>query len=401
MSNGQDPRTIITPDAFSVAPELLGLPLARPWRRLVAILIDLALVGLLANAPSVLFAFAGAGMLFLLAYRGRKVGVGSKVARATIGCVGAVIVFVAVLAVWAAVAFDEDTVLTEVEGETGEPVPVTLGAAMDLVSVFQAEDSAEARAAAERVVERLEEQGISRAQMESVLSDVADEADDPVVRAVQQVVGRAAPGPDYEELPLDSLLRTYRQARTDGDSVTEAEVGALLGRRLAKAELDERERHIVGLEARAERLSGELDAAEAELEEERNRGPVATIVGLLDQLGLGLGWSGLYFTFLTAFFRGRTPGKRLLGIRVLRLDGNAISYWVAFERFGGYAASLFTGLEGFFRILWDRNRQCLQDKLAETVVIRETKEARARLAVGAASRGTADRPWKGGPIPGT
>ncbi len=85
----------------------------------------------------------------------------------------------------------------------------------------------------------------------------------------------------------------------------------------------------------------------------------------------------------------------------MKLDGNAISYWVAFERFGGYAASLFTGMEGFLRILWDRNRQGLEDKLAETVVIRETKEARAQLAVGAAERGLSDRPWKGGPVPGT
>ena len=155
------------------------------------------------------------------------------------------------------------------------------------------------------------------------------------------------------------------------------------------------------LRSRGERLEDELETTETALEEERNRGIISTIMGFLDELGLGIGWSGLYFTFLTAFFRGRTPGKRVFGIRVLRLDGGALSYWIAFERFGGYAASLFTGMEGFFRILWDRNRQCLQDKLAETVVIQETKEARAQLAVGAAQRATEDKPWKSGPIPGT
>ena len=175
----------------------------------------------------------------------------------------------------------------------------------------------------------------------------------------------------------------------------------MLGRQLARAEWEAREREIVRLESRGERLSAELEATEDALEAERNRGLIATVIGFLDELGLGIGWSGLYFTFLTAFFRGRTPGKRALGIRVLRLDGGALSYWVAFERFGGYAASLFTGMEGFLRILWDRNRQCLQDKLAETVVIRETKQARAQLAVGAARRGTSDQPWQGGPIRGT
>ncbi len=43
----RDPRSIITPDAFEVSPELLGLPLARPMQRFWAILIDLAVIGLI------------------------------------------------------------------------------------------------------------------------------------------------------------------------------------------------------------------------------------------------------------------------------------------------------------------------------------------------------------------
>ena len=39
-----DPRSIVTPDAFSVTPALLGTPLAEPWRRLVALLLDLVVV---------------------------------------------------------------------------------------------------------------------------------------------------------------------------------------------------------------------------------------------------------------------------------------------------------------------------------------------------------------------
>ena len=40
----------------------------------------------------------------------------------------------------------------------------------------------------------------------------------------------------------------------------------------------------------------------------------------------------------------------------------------SFERFGGYAASLSTGLLGFLQILWDRNRQGLHDKAAGSLV---------------------------------
>jgi len=402
MSNGQDPREIITPDAFSVAPELLGLPLAHPWRRAAAILIDLSLIGLLANARGVLLALAGGSFLFWLAFRGRKAGLGSKMARATIGCGGAVIVFVAVLAVWGTMFLDEDSVLFEAQVVGGEAVPVTLGAAADLMSLLGTSDTTEAEEAAARVVRRLEEQGISPGQMRAVLDDLADDTDEPVVRAIERAIGSASEqAPADEELSLDSLLFAFSDARASGDTAAERSIAPLLGPRVAADEWNEREQQIVRLEARNEGLAAELQSTEEALEEERDRGLISTILAFLDELGLGIGWSGLYFTFLTAFFKGRTPGKRVLGIRVVKLDGNAISYWVAFERFGGYAASLFTGMEGFLRILWDRNRQGLEDKLAETVVIRETKEARAQLAVGAAERGLSDRPWKGGPVPGT
>ncbi len=403
MSNGVDPREIVTPDAFSVSPGLLGLPLAHPWRRAAAILVDLALIGLLANARAVLFALAGGTFLFWLAFRGRKAGLGSTMARATIGCGGAVAVFVAVLAIWGSLFLDENTVLFETEGDGGESVPVTLGVATDFMSIFGTADTVEAAAAAERLVQRLVEEGVARDEMRSALDGLGDDGDDPVSRAIARAIGVADQPADtsYDAVGLDSLLAVYRSARAAGDTATEVIAAPLLARQLARSEWEARDRELERQQARGARLEAELEATEAELEAERNRGIIASIVGFLDELGLGIGWSGLYFTFLTAFFRGRTPGKRLFGIRVLRLDGNALSYWVAFERFGGYAASLFTGMEGFLRILWDRNRQCLQDKLAETVVIRETKEARAQLAVGAAQRAMSDEPWQGGPIRGT
>jgi uncharacterized RDD family membrane protein YckC len=56
---------------------------------------------------------------------------------------------------------------------------------------------------------------------------------------------------------------------------------------------------------------------------------------------------------------------------VVRLDGKPIGLWVAFNRFGGYAASIFTGLLGFAEMFWDPNRQALHDRIAATVVTRE------------------------------
>jgi uncharacterized RDD family membrane protein YckC len=397
MARGNDPRDSITPDAFSVAPDLLGLPLARPWRRAAAMLIDLAAIGLLANARGILFAVVASVFLFWIAFRGRKANVTSKLARGTLGCLGATILFVSITVFWASTVMNEETVLFETGGAGGQGVAVTLGGISDFTALLGAADSAEAAAAAERMVGRLADQGISAEQMRAVLDDATESGDESVTRAIRRAIvaadtAAAAPVP----MQLDSLLSAYNAARLAGDSAAEAGLGPTLGVRLARDEMAEREDRIIRLTTRNEGLVAELQRTEQALEEERNKGILQTILGFLDELGLGIGWSGLYFTLLTGLFRGRTPGKRLLGIRVLRLDGSPISYWVAFERFGGYAASLFTGLEGFLRILWDRNRQCLEDKLAETVVIRETRDVKAKLAANAAARSVSAEPWSAG-----
>jgi hypothetical protein len=48
-----------------------------------------------------------------------------------------------------------------------------------------------------------------------------------------------------------------------------------------------------------------------------------------------------------------------------------MTLWASFERSAGYAAGLFTGLMGYAQVYWDRNRQAIQDKISETVVIRD------------------------------
>lgn len=88
-------------------------------------------------------------------------------------------------------------------------------------------------------------------------------------------------------------------------------------------------------------------------------------------LGFGIGWSYVYFIGFLVLWKGHTPGKRLFGIRVLRIDGKPMTLWRSFERFHGYGASLLTGLLGFLQVLWDPSRQCLHDKVAETVVVQD------------------------------
>jgi len=81
----------------------------------------------------------------------------------------------------------------------------------------------------------------------------------------------------------------------------------------------------------------------------------------------------VYFTLLTWLMKGKTPGKWVLGIRVIRLDGKSISLWDSFGRCGGYTSSLSTLGLGFLEAAWHPNRQTTHDRISGTVVIREPK----------------------------
>jgi hypothetical protein len=160
------------------------------------------------------------------------------------------------------------------------------------------------------------------------------------------------------------LARSYAAALEAGDSTSAAELAGALVEWLAAARL-------ARLERRIERLAAENRTLAEKLEEERERGLVRSLLRAADEIGIGFGWAGLYFTLFVALWGGRTPGKRLMRIRIVRLDGKPIGLWAAFNRFGGYAASIFTGLLGFVEMFWDRNRQALHDRIASTVVVME------------------------------
>lgn len=89
----------------------------------------------------------------------------------------------------------------------------------------------------------------------------------------------------------------------------------------------------------------------------------------LDALGVGFGWAIVYFSLLPAWLDGQTLGKKLLKLRVVELTGKPLTVMVCFGRYGGYVAGMATGMVGFIRMLWDDNRQAVQDKVAHTVVL--------------------------------
>jgi uncharacterized RDD family membrane protein YckC len=90
--------------------------------------------------------------------------------------------------------------------------------------------------------------------------------------------------------------------------------------------------------------------------------------GLIFVFTLFIGW--LIWWFIVAP-RGQNPGKAVVGIRVIRTNGDAVRTGGMFVR--GLAGAL-AGLLPFFLddlwILWDRDAQTLHDKLVNTVVVR-------------------------------
>jgi len=384
--NHEDPRRTITPDAFSVAPGLLGIPLAPPWRRAAAMAVDLVLIALLANARGVFFALAAGAFLFWLAVRGRRESTSSKATRAGVGCLGAAVVTITLLATLGPRLVPDDAVMFRTDTPGGTSVPVTIGSIADLVALSSAGDSAERAAAARRLLDRYQSEGMTPAEMRDVVAELSSAEDfDPalrqlLVRTIDEIAGTSG-GEEADSVPasLDSLLAAFRDARRSDDTVEIGRLREALAPEIAAPELAARTE--ANRELRTERDAARRQLAEArsELEAEQQKGVRHTITSLLDEFGLGLGWSGLYFTFMTGFFRGRTPGKRLFRVRIVRLDGRPLGYWASLERYGGYAAALFTGFEGFLKILWDPNRQGIQDKIAETVVVFDIPETRARL----------------------
>ena len=120
-------------------------------------------------------------------------------------------------------------------------------------------------------------------------------------------------------------------------------------------------------------LAQQVELMHKELKEaKKDRGILHFLQVLAHDLGIGLGWSALYFIVFPVLWNGRTPGKRLMRIRVARLNGKPISWWNAFERFHGYVSCLLGGLIGFLQVFWDPQSQGHHDKVAETVVVKDS-----------------------------
>ncbi|PQJ34523.1 hypothetical protein BSZ35_07870 [Salinibacter sp. 10B] len=338
-----DPRDIVTPHAFEVDEELLNTPLAEPWQRLGALLADLAIAGFIGNVAGGLVGIVVAYVFYRVATRR---GIASRWKRWTRGClvlIGATVLFVL------SIALVQDA---HQWGPTGPSLTA-------LIPGIQSETS--------------EQTELDVPSADSMAPAPPDSAP---LHVLQQTEDLDSPHPPQESsLPPDTerpnraanLLQHYAQAIAERDSAALDTLTAPVQSLVAGHRLAALKENVHTLQTR----NGELVDEMEELQEQINEPSLWRMTrATANDLGLTIGWIGLYFTLFLAWWDGRTPGKYLFGIRVVRLGGEPLTLWQAFERFGGYAAGIATGLLGFIQLYWDPNRQGIHDRVARTVVIR-------------------------------
>jgi hypothetical protein len=390
MDRRHDPRTIVTPYAFAVHPDLLGRPLATPGQRLGAILVDLVVIGFVSQVGAGPLAIGSVALLFWLAFRKPGRDVLGKVFRIAVGCLGFVIlVITAVVILLIQYGDDIERFLEDSEssaqieealdlepGEAGEETE-GLGGLLGMVQgigsfmdLQEAETMDQAQLLLNELVESAYDSGLRRSELREMAMEIlpkdaewSSQAEPMVEAAIQNLSGPVdepsgtdsaeAPGEAEQEAAVEEAPEPLSEAAQDSID--------RLNRSLRLAQEDK------------EDAEAALQRTREELEAERERSLLSWLWSLVDDLGIGFGWAALYLTITHAWWKGTSIGKKLFRIRVVMIDKRPLNWWLSFERAGGYAAGFATGLLGFAQIFWDPNRQAIHDKVSETIVIQDKK----------------------------
>ncbi|WP_248289591.1 RDD family protein [Thalassotalea sp. Y01] len=413
-------QEIITPFAFTMNEGLFGTPIASPYKRGIAILIDLLLIAMLSNAGGEFLAIAISIMAFRLGSRKRaqKQGkVKGNKRRALMRLIGAFIVLVVLLDNFAPMVnkFTADSSKSEwqeytqwqeennganwqdkvakTKNNNGQDIgkEVGVGTALQVTGyIIKVASEASEKQCKDRqcwydilqdVPKHALKLDLNNQQASELIGDIIDSLDiDGGIR------------PDLQTQlsnDFDALYAEHHGAETASNTPQTIAAENEQGNDMQSSDNSQTAREPAATEddqAKPEDVSsaientelGQLRQAKAEAGDDQPRKPIYSMMeyikAIIDDLGLGFGWAAFYFTVFTSWWQGQTPGKRLMGIRVLQLDGTPLSIWDSFGRYGGYGAGLATGLLGFFQIYWDPNRQAIHDKISATVVIDERKK---------------------------
>lgn len=352
----RDDKNVVTTVAFKVDDRLLGTHLAKPYQRGIAMLVDAFFVLLLTDASPMFWALF-ASIAFFKA--GKQVGTKSwRLTRWLLRWGGAFAIFLTTLVIVS--SFIGDDLGDKIAGEiTQEDKNVKFGKSFSLQSLG-------AGVKFTTLVTQLDELDPKICDL-NCFDDISKE----IVHEARFL--------EVKDAELVSLLdKSYPVTLFETETHKQAHIDALVSARVPNSESETEETTSLQAVNSADEKRSDLEAENKKLKQELknkesskpNYSLVEFIMTQIEDLGLGFGWAALYFTAFSAWWRGQTPGKKLMGIRVVQLDGTYMSVWDSFERYGGYGAGFATGLLGFIQIFWDSNRQAIHDKISATVVIK-------------------------------
>lgn len=416
MAKPPDMRQWVTTEDLNVSPEVLGLALATPTRRLMAMLLDLAVIGIVSSFANFWW-LCGLALVGVVHARGQgasKVGFGAgdgavvrpasaSAAAAPPAPSPATAAPLALASRWASRLGDSALMRHPRHWPLSQWLLLGLAAVLVVAGGLQsweehtkprpakhqrsnANDDASADAlaeAAERIADAAEEAAEKAAEKtaERASTGSTEGAARPIVRraggmitlnidraeksaatasAASGVVSDAsasAPGNAFASAPMGTASDPSAAPSASNPGAAGPAASQVINAATALA-----------LAQQSERIR-KLEAKLAEARRARSLDPRVWLRRWADDLGVGYGFALIYFSLLPAWWGGQTVGKRLLRLRVVELTGKPMSALRNLKRFGGYAAGMATGGLGLVQLMWDSNRQAIQDKTAHTAVI--------------------------------
>lgn len=361
VENVSDDKNIITDIAFGVDDALLGKKLARPWQRGIAIAIDAFLVLLLTDVGGVFWGFVAGIAIFKFGKKNNKQK-RWRLTRYLLRVMGAFAVFVSIVVFLGENYNDDQVDKTQSGAVIGEDVSLTdsikLGTLIYALSNKLEQPDCDLTCYNPLIEDTLSSLVKLNIPSDDVLDIIKEHAEKLPIESEEERLEYVNQLFQYYKVQLAQTKSN--QMSTDQDETDQAVPT------VTENSLEQKQSHLD--------TTIRQPLAQMNQEPEATKKPVYSIVelfkGIIADLGLGFGWAALYFTAFPAWWRGQTPGKRLMGIRVIQLDGTYMSAWDSFGRYGGYGAGFATGLLGFLQIYWDSNRQAIHDKISATVVIK-------------------------------
>src|SRR5688500_11629694 len=181
---GSPARDHITPEAFRVADHLIGIPLAKPSRRLGAMLVDLLFVSILTlmDAPAFLIAVVGSFLVFRFS-RGGEGRWYRRFYRHGLGCFGALLTFVGLFFIGDRITDlfgdeEDDSVPTVTTDSAGNVAVEDIGViesgliAAYGVRINRADDASERDALADELIETAVDAGFTHQQIRHTARDL-------------------------------------------------------------------------------------------------------------------------------------------------------------------------------------------------------------------------------------